>query len=184
MITTRKKTERWKTYETIPKVTGDTMIYLIRFRPFSIKDVALARMARPFNGIPPKQSSKQFERLIKPFEYDNYVIDLDPKNELWLIKELVKCHPDNVKPFEHFLVNPPMNMLPSQAYQELHDRSDMIPTLCAVTIIDNTVRDIERINDHHDLFAALHLAHERGWIRTELCEGLLGASRGGKNNVE
>ena len=160
------------------------MIYLIRLRPFSIKDVALARMARPFNGIPPKQSSKQFERLIKPFEYDNYVIDLAPEDEEWLVTELVRTHPDNARPFEHFLVNPPMSMLPSQVYKELQARSEMVPTLCAVTIIDDQVRDIERVNDHHDLFALLHLAHERGWIRTELCEGLLGASRGGKQNVK
>lgn len=159
------------------------MIYLVRLRAFSIKDVALARMARPFDGIPPtdkkSKSSKQFERLSQPFEDANHIIDLKPKDEEWFLREIINTHPAHIKPFEHVLVNPPKNMKPSQVAEELAKRSDMIPTLCAITIINNKVREIERIDSHRELFAKLHQAHECGWIATELCEHLLGASRGG-----
>lgn len=182
-ISIRREVERWNKYETIPKSSGETMIYLIRFRPFSIKDVALARMARPFDGIPPSSarntSSKQFERLSEPFEAVNRIIDLHPHQEMWILQEIIKTHPAHIKPFEHFLIDPPANITPSRVYEALQKRSDMIPTLCAITVIDDKVREVERIDTHHDLFAKLHQAHERGWIPTELCEHLLGASRGG-----
>lgn len=161
------------------------MIYLYRFRPFGIKDIALARLARPFNGIgkePTSVSSKQFTNLIKPFETTNYVIDVAPKDEMALVKSLIKTHPEFAKPFSHFLIDPPLNITPSQLYDELHNRTDMIPTLCAVTIIDGEIREIERINTHHELFKKLHAAHERGWIPTSICKDLLGSSRVGKAN--
>lgn len=156
------------------------MIYLIRFRPFSIEDVAVARLARPFAKAP---SSMQFNKLSKPFEQVNCLIDLKPEDEYQFIKTLVETHPEHVRDFEHFLIDPPANILPSQILQELQTRSNMIPTLAYMKVLNGEIRELARVNSHNELSRLLNDASERGWIPLEICHHLIGSRKNEKEVI-
>lgn len=150
------------------------MIYLIRLRPFTIKDVAIARLSRPFEQEVAKDA-RQYKNLIQPFENNNLVIDLDEEQELWFLEHVVKTHPEYMRDFEHVLIDPKPGVIPSDVYHSIRTRDETIPTLCAVTIINNSVRDMYRIDDHRHLFKVLYQAANRGWVDRETSRKLLGA---------
>lgn len=161
------------------------MIYLIRLRPFTIKDVAIARLSKPFEQTVAKDA-KQYENLIKPFESNNLVIDLDEDKELWFLENMVKTHPEYMRDFEHVLINPKPGIMPSEVYQSIKNRDDTIPTLCAITIINGSVKDLQRVDNHHHLFKILYQAANRNWVDRESSAKLLGAlpdSHPGKKNA-
>lgn len=150
------------------------MIYLVRLRPFTIKDVAVARLSGPFEQTVAKDA-KQYQNLIQPFENDNLVIDLDENREIWFLENIVKTHPEYMRDFEHVLINPKPDIIPSDVYQSIRNRDETIPTLCALTIINGSVRDLYRIDDHRHLFKVLYQAANRNWVDRETSRKLLGA---------
>lgn len=150
------------------------MIYLIRLRPFTMKDVAIARLSRPFEQTVAKDA-KQYRNLIRPFEQGNLVIDLDEDKEFWFLEQIVKTHPEHMRDFEHVLIEPKSGILPSEVYQSIKRRDETIPTLCAMTIINGKVRNLQRIDDHRHLFKVLYHAANRGWVDRDMSRKLLGA---------
>ena len=154
------------------------MIHLVRLRPFTIKDVAVARLSKPFEQTVAKDA-KQYKNLIQPFEQNNLVIDLDESLELWLLENIVKTHPEYMKDFEHVLIDPKPGIVPSELYESIKNRDESIPTLCAINIVDGAVRDLYRIDDHHHLFKVLYQAANRNWVDQELSHRLLGMSPSG-----
>lgn len=144
------------------------MMYLIRFRPFKIKDVAAARLSKPFE--------QTYNRLVQPFENDNLMIDLKEEDEVWFVKNAVQTHPEYVKDFGHVLIDPPNNILPSDVYRSVHNRDERIPTLCAVVVIDGEVQEIHKIVGHKQLFDTLYRAATKGWVDKKSSYKLLGVS--------
>lgn len=168
--------ERWRVFDDSEYTANVVlrMIYLIRLRPFTIKDVAIARLSRPFEQKVAKDA-KQYKNLIQPFENNNLVIDLDEERELWFLDKVVQTHPEYMRDFEHVLIDPKPGIIPSDVYKSIRNRDETIPTLCAVTIIDGAVRDLHRIDDHRHLFKVLYQAANRDWVDRETSRKLLGA---------
>lgn len=159
------------------------MIYILRFRPFEIKDVALARLIQPFaTSKGSAKSRRQFTDHIEPFVQEGMVIDLSSDKELWFIQQLVRTHPEYEKDFGHFLMNPPENIMPSDLAKELKDRSAMIPTLAVIQTDNGVVQGIRKLNYQNDLFELLSYSYNRGLLDPEACEPLLGIHPGGRES--
>lgn len=151
------------------------MIYILRFRPFEIKDVALARLIQPFaTSRGSYESRKQFKDHIHPFEQEGLVLELPQDKELWFIQQLVKTHPAHEKDFSHFIMNPPNNMMPSDIAKELKERSAHIPTLAIINTENGVVKEIKKLNYQKELFDLLAYSYNKGILDPETCEPLLG----------
>ena len=146
------------------------MIYFIRMRPLDMKDIVLARYLKPFGN------------LIKPFEKDGFIRDLPVELERQFVEKLVILHPIHEKNFEHFLIDPPDDMRPTDVLAELHARSEMIPTLCVVHTKQKDgieeITSIERLDNHFQLLALLSHADSKGWVNLDGHPNLLGKREG------
>lgn len=151
------------------------MIYIMRFRPFKIKHVAFARLIKPFATSKASVQSKEvFESFMNVFEGNGLVMDLPEDKELWFLKELVRINPVYVRSFENFLIDPPDDLLPSELYRELNIRSEIIPTLAAIEIVNGRIKSIEKITFQRELFELLSYSYDKGWVNNEDAEKLLG----------
>lgn len=130
------------------------MLYFIKLRELGIKDVTLARH-------------------LSSFIKQNALLTLSADQEFQFVRDLVYHHPTNQKDFEHFLIDPPKGILPSQVLQELHQRSAMIPTICVIITEYNKskyecVSEIFRLKNHYQLMSLLMNAREKGWIANDV----------------
>lgn len=119
-------------------------MYIIQFRKLGIKDLAFAL-----------KSQKDKLVSLDPFIEAGLVKELKPEDEGEFVKMLVETHPSHEKNFEHFLVDPPEAIMPTDIITALRERSDIIPTLCVVyptkQFGTHGVFSIERIKDQHEL---------------------------------
>lgn len=130
------------------------MIYFIKLRELGIQDVTLARH-------------------LKAFIKQDALLTLTEDHEFQFVKDLVRHHPADQKDFEHFLIDPPKNILPSQVLQELHNRSAMIPTICVMTTEHDKhgkehISELYRLKNHYQLMSLLMQAREKGWISDDI----------------
>lgn len=130
------------------------MIYFIKLRELGIQDVTLARH-------------------LSAFIKRNALLTLPEEHEFQFVKDLVHYHPANQKDFEHFLIDPPKGILPSQILQELHERSPMIPTICVMTTECDKhgkehISELYRLKNHYQLMSLLMQAREKGWIGEDI----------------
>lgn len=152
---------------------GTNKIYLVQLRPFTIKDIALARMVRPFQQVVSENSMK-FKKIAEGFAKENYLIQLEPNQEEWFLKVLMKTHPVSNKDFDHFLVNPPKDTYPSHVKTYLRKRSEYVPTLCALYSENGKIVDIERIENHTQLTKIVFTCYRTKQISYESCRHLIG----------
>lgn len=130
-----------------------TKFYIIRTRPLGIHDLVFA-----LRGKKASYSS------LEVFEQAGLVWDLKPEWERPLVELLVKAHPTNEKDFEHFLVDPPEGILPSDILKALKERSFLIPTLFVAYIEKDKPARIEKIADYYQLLSLLSDAKEDGFV--------------------
>lgn len=150
----------------------------MRFRPFQIKDVAVARLVKPFATSRASVRSKEtFQSFMDTFDKEGLVTDLPEEKEFWFLKELVRTNPVYARSFEHFLVDPPDNLLPSDLYKELNERSEVIPTIAAVHMSDGKIKGIKKITYQRELFELLSYSYSKGWVNNKDAEQLLGIKR-------
>lgn len=160
------------------------MIYIMRFRPFQIKDVAVARLIKPFATSKASVRSKEtFKSYMDTFDKFGLVTDLPEEKEFWFLKELVRTNPEYSRSFDHFLINPPNNLLPSELYEELNKRSEIIPTIAAVHMVDGKIKGIKKITYQGELFELLSYSYSKGWVNNKDAEKLLGIKKGSASNV-
>lgn len=137
------------------------MFYIMQFRQLGIRDLTFALRSKSKN-------KKDKCATLDLFDKAGLLRELAPEDEYKFIEALVRTHPTHEKNFEHFLVNPPKEILPSEVFKALQERSLLIPTFC--TIITQKERDkdviigIERIRDHYDLLSLLSDAEADGLI--------------------
>lgn len=129
-------------------------ICVVRTRQLKMQDLV-------FSLRPKKSSYSSLEVL----ERAGLVYDLKPEDEEELLKALVELHPIEQKNFEHFLINPPADILPSRIKVELAKRTRMIPTLfIAYFSLDGEVQHIEMVSDYYQLLSICSDAREDGLI--------------------
>lgn len=125
------------------------MIWILKFRDFSIKDLKL--------GVRSKDAAKSALRF---FDEGGYIIPVPTEWEWPLLCGLVESHPVNKRDFEHFLMDTYSGILPSEILKDLQNRSERIPTLAVVKLVreetaDLTkweIEDIVKIMDANELY--------------------------------
>ena len=110
------------------------------------------------------RSKKKSPSTFEIFEQAGLVKQLEPEWERALVEEMVRTHPVTERDFGHVLNNPPKGILPSQILRELHDRSEMIPTLFVVQLAKGKVVYLNKVVDHYQLFALLADVRADGYI--------------------
>lgn len=123
------------------------MIKIIRFRDFTIKDL-------------------QFARLIKPFEDAGLVIDFsrNTKSEVELVYDICNDHDIPSYHFGHILLHESSHETPSTLFKHIHERDEILPTLCSYQFDGKHRKHIEAIRNYHQLQALLGIASERGFV--------------------
>lgn len=110
----------------------------------------------------------KYARLLKPFEDSGLVYDL-PQNsacELALIYDLTMSRNTNETGYSNFLADPHQKMIPSDLYQDLHERKTTIPTLLIAYHTGSLhFRNFLAVRDYHQLQSLLGTLHSRGRIR-------------------
>lgn len=127
----------------------DSKFYILQTRPLGIRDTEFAMRTK-------RTSYSSLEDL----EKIGIVKQLEPKWEDALVEALVKTHPTHEKNFEHFLIDPPKDIKPSDILIALRNRSFMIPTLFIVYMSNEKPMRIERIKDYYQLLSLLTEANE------------------------
>lgn len=118
------------------------MIWILKFRDFSIKDLKL--------GVRSKDAAKSALRF---FEEGGYIIPVRPEWEWPFLCGLVQSHPVNKRDFEHFLVETYPGILPSEILKDLNNRSERIPTLAIVRLTSKgEIEDVTKIVDANGLY--------------------------------
>lgn len=128
-------------------------LYVIRTRQLGIRDLVFALRPR-------RKSYSSLELL----EQAGLVRDLKPEWEHRFVQDLVETHPTYKRDFEHALIDPPKGILPSQVYQEIHARSDMVPTLYIVQMQNGHPVTINKVNTYYELLSLVSDARDDGLI--------------------
>ena len=132
-------------------------ICIVRTRQLKIQDLVFSLRTK-------KASYSSLETLDRA----GLVYDLRPEDEKELLTTLVDLHPVEQKNFEHFLVNPPKDVLPSKIKVELAKRTRMIPTLFIVYFSSKGEPEyMEKISDYYQLLSILSEAREDGLVSPE-----------------
>lgn len=133
------------------------MMYIIQMRSLGIRDLTFAL-----------RDKENRCASLEPFERAGLLVELKPEQERDFVEKLVETHPTHEKNFEHFLVDPPDKILPTDILEALRTRSDIIPTLCVVQTQEingiEKVISIERVRDHYELFSLLSDAEADGLV--------------------
>ncbi len=109
------------------------LIWILKFRDFTIKDLKL--------GVRSKDTAKSALRF---FTEGGYIVPVPPEWEWEFLNGLIKSHPIDKKDFEHFLTKTHKNILPSEIFNNLKERSELIPTLAVVKLVRAEVPDITK----------------------------------------
>ena len=128
-------------------------LYVIRTRQLGIRDLVFA--------LRPRRKSYSALELL---EQAGLVRDLKPEWERRFVRDLVETHPTYKRDFEHALIDPPKGILPSQVYQEIHARSDMVPTLYIVQMQNGHPMTINKVNTYYELLSLVSDARDDGLI--------------------
>lgn len=139
-------------------------ICIVKTRPLQIPDI-------PFSLRTKRTSYSSLESLTQA----GLVYELKPEDEQELLNTLVALHPVEQKNFEHFLNNPPSDVLPSQIKKALEKRTRLIPTLFIVYFYKNgEPRYIEKVTGYYHLLSILSEAREDGLVPPEMKEKAVG----------
>lgn len=128
---------------------GTSVIWILKFRDFTIKDLKL--------GVRSKDAAKSALRF---FDERGYIIPIRPEWEWQFLYDLVKSHPVNKRDFEHFLTDTHTGILPSEILKDLQNRSERIPTLAVVKLVREEkpdlmkweIEDVTKIVDANGLY--------------------------------
>lgn len=131
-------------------------MFIIRTRSLGISDLVFALRGK-----------KSSYSSLEVFEKAGLVIDLRPEWVRPFVETLVETHPPHMKDFEHFLINPPDGILPSDIIQAFKENSPLIPTLSVVFLLNKKPIRIERIEDYYQLLSLLSDAREDGLVESE-----------------